>query len=472
MLKKLLLLLTTLIISAQPAWAVTKSWLVADGEWSVGTNWSPTGVPATGDTIIIGDNRTANLSFGTQTIYYMTVGNAAGTGTLNLSGSATKLTVTGDSPIIGEYQNGYLNITDGAQMVVNSPGSGNLCIGKYNSTGIINVSGTGSLLESRNFLHFGHFGGTGIINITDGGTVKSATTIFVLDGAGIINITDGTLQATQLYTNGTNGALNVFGDGSTISLSTNFNKGTQKLASNFYIDSTVPGTSAVNVNAATAGNIDLAGGHRVTAWGFAAQDSGGTFELFTGRNTANFTGTFSLADAPNLKIISPGTDGHFVLGFADDTPIWDLDTEWIFYPDADKTYAGWVKVTGTQQWEITAKFIFPDSTPPGMVDVFLAYLNNGLAASGSGFSLKSRDETSAEFMLPSDFLAATALDMLGWGVLHFNETYGTDIRLRSLTHIPEPTTWIMLLMGGMAIFRLRKTNVNTNSGWHVKDSRP
>ncbi len=463
MLRKILLFLVLCFLCTHSAWAATRSWNVGEGDWNVAGNWTPNGLPAAVDTVYIGNNGTANMSGMTATVYYMDIGRPTGSGTLNLTGASTQLTVTGDSPVIGLTGTGILNILEGAVMRVNTSGPGYFCMGKENGTGITNISGANSLLYSGNFLHMGHFSGRGYFNITDGGSLVSATTLFVRDGYGTINVTNGTISATHIYNDGVSGILNVFGAGSTITSSSLYNHGGTLMDTNYYIDSTTAGTSAVNTTSATTNAINLSGKHRVTAWGFAAHDAGDTFEVFTGRSAASFFSSFSLADAPDLKIANAGINGHYTLGFADSTPVWDLDTQRVFTPASNRAYAGWVHVTGHQEWQIIAKFNFANAESSGLLDVFIGYLNNGMAASDEHFSLWALNERYVELTLPDNFLATTSLDTLGWGLLHLNETYGTNITLNALIHIPEPATWPLLLLGGGVLLCLRKKSFLTNN---------
>lgn len=75
---------------------------------------------------------------------------------------------------------GTFNVLDGAEMRTSSTGGNDIWVGGYssdddgpapiNSTGTLNVDGTGSFVETED-LNVGIFGGTGLLNITNGGNV-------------------------------------------------------------------------------------------------------------------------------------------------------------------------------------------------------------------------------------------------------------------------------------------------------------
>jgi hypothetical protein len=73
----------------QPAFAVDRTWFGGTGEFGVDTNWSPTGVPGSGDKAII-DSGNSTLSSNTSiTSLDLSGGALGGTGNLTLSGLST-----------------------------------------------------------------------------------------------------------------------------------------------------------------------------------------------------------------------------------------------------------------------------------------------------------------------------------------------------------------------------------------------
>jgi T5SS/PEP-CTERM-associated repeat protein len=139
---------------------------------------------------------------------------AGGTGTLIISGAATRYNVTGatTSLVIGRDitegvtpSTGTMTISDGAQVSfpINGTGSVGFTAG---SSGTLHVIGAGSRLDMGAFLGVGRDydnnpGGNGLLNVADGGVVKAASVhvgaTATLMGNGIINgsvINDGTIS--------------------------------------------------------------------------------------------------------------------------------------------------------------------------------------------------------------------------------------------------------------------------------------
>ncbi len=113
---------------------------------------------------------------------------AGGTGTLVISGAATRYNVTGatTSLVIGRDitegvtpSTGTMTISDGAQVRFPSNGTGSVGF-TAGSSGTLHVIGAGSRLDMGEFLGVGRDyndnpGGNGLLNVADGGVVKSAS---------------------------------------------------------------------------------------------------------------------------------------------------------------------------------------------------------------------------------------------------------------------------------------------------------
>src|SRR5688500_1008559 len=73
----------------QPAFAVDRTWFGGNGDFGVDANWSPTGVPGSGDRAIIsGGNSTLSFDAGIAGLG-MSGGDLLGTGNLAVSGTTT-----------------------------------------------------------------------------------------------------------------------------------------------------------------------------------------------------------------------------------------------------------------------------------------------------------------------------------------------------------------------------------------------
>lgn len=138
---------------------------------------------------------------------------AGGTGTLIISGAATRYNVTGatTSLVIGRDitegvtpSTGTMTISDGAQVSFPSNGTGSVGF-TAGSSGTLHVIGAGSRLDMGAFLGVGRDydnnpGGYGLLNVADGGVVKAASVhvgaTATLMGNGAIDgsvINDGTI---------------------------------------------------------------------------------------------------------------------------------------------------------------------------------------------------------------------------------------------------------------------------------------
>jgi T5SS/PEP-CTERM-associated repeat protein len=138
---------------------------------------------------------------------------AGGTGTLIITGAATRYNVTGATTSLSIGRDitggvtpstGTMTISDGAQVSFPSNGTGSVGF-TAGSSGTLHVIGAGSRLEMGAFLGVGRDyndnpGGNGLLNVADGGLVKAASVHIgmtgTLTGNGTIDgsiISDGTI---------------------------------------------------------------------------------------------------------------------------------------------------------------------------------------------------------------------------------------------------------------------------------------
>ena len=171
-------------------WAVTKT-STGTGNWSNAATWSPAGVPAVGDDVIIGDNDVVTLD-GNYSCLSLTIGSSVGNpATLTISGSNT-LTVTGNVILLAASGGGIdkiLNINAGTLTI-----GGNLRVGDGNQGGtnanrqsIVNIT-TGTLTISGSLTLEPETGGgdnaQAVINVTSTGTLNLAGS-FTLPNSGL-----------------------------------------------------------------------------------------------------------------------------------------------------------------------------------------------------------------------------------------------------------------------------------------------
>lgn len=223
--KKVLLILSYTILamffvcSPQAAHAAIKTWSGGDANWNVAGNWTPTGVPAGADNIIIDGGPDTNsivhldVNFelsGTLTIESgdhliidvlvagdVTLTNLPG-GTINNDGTIINIkgTISNDGTINNNSEGSISNNVQGT--ITNKPG------GLINNEGIIDIQ-PGTLLSNSkdgtiNNLAGGQIGDAGaIINdseglITNGGSITITPTGTINNSGTITNNIGGTIQ--------------------------------------------------------------------------------------------------------------------------------------------------------------------------------------------------------------------------------------------------------------------------------------
>ena len=202
-----------------PALAVTKTYVGADGgSWNLATNWSPSGVPANGDSVFI-QNSATDLNVFMNSSYA-----APGISGLNLNGiNGFTMTVTQSGNAM--YQSGV------NQLQVGSAGRG-----RYIQSGGTNYS---------DFMMVGAFAGAvGAYELSGSATFTSPTVYVGHAGTGTFTQTGGTSNITVLYVGASGGG----GSGS-------YSISSGSLTSNLIlIGSGAPGSFQVSGGTVTANN--------------------------------------------------------------------------------------------------------------------------------------------------------------------------------------------------------------------------
>ena len=176
------------------AFAVTKTFNVASGNWNTGGNWSPSGVPLSGDDVIIPSDRavTVDVAAVCATLSFSATANSASSVTISGSNS---LTVTGAityvDPTGGNGDQtiavGTGTLTCGSLAFANTSGGtedNNLTV----STGIVNVNGNITFNGASNENSFA-FSGAATLNIT--GTITGSGTFTVDIANATVNFNGG-----------------------------------------------------------------------------------------------------------------------------------------------------------------------------------------------------------------------------------------------------------------------------------------
>ncbi len=382
-----------------------------------------------------------------------------------IQGTGAQLTT--NSVNVGGTYTGDVYVLDGGTYLINQ----HACIahgyddsGVYGAVGSMTVSGNNSLFKASGYLNMGHSAGAvGTLNIINHGTVE-ALQLQIGTSVGskaTVNIKHGILNAGGGGIKGAagSGTLNIYGSGSTITSSGGFDnpsEGSQRLQTNILLDSTAVGNSPIQI---TGGSVYLSGKKLVTAYGTAVQKSSTQFTIFDAKAGLTYTGTFPLTGVtPNLEVVSNGTStGKFILGFSNSILTWDMYAERYFftseYQNDSFKYDGWVKPVGGE--DFIARFVYDNAPNSDWLAALLRYVNEGMAGSSVTVSTLKAEGNYADFVIGwSNLNPSDGYDLFGWGLTHFNNLYGTDVRLLYLT-VPEPATWLMLLSGA-ALLVMRK----------------
>ena len=373
------------------------------GNWATPTNWSPNGVPASGDEVEI-NSGTAEYDAGSRTLDYLGLGPiSTGRGaTLNVSGGD----LHADGVLIGQP----------------SVGSG------------------------------------GILNLTGG----NFSSYHMIIGQGQINIYDGQFSAGDL--DGTSdskypSSLNIYGSKANINVNyLNYADAVFPLNVNFMLDS--DGASTIHANRIG----DLGKDVNVDIPGFLSlkTDSITLFDWKSG--------------VPSINVI-------------DNTPFW-------FTPVYNSNSVTLDMAVYHETWDITGSFAVgstqPGYDPRGLVSgalyvsgtavplqavfynlngdlapLLVDYLNNTAVETGAQFSMIN-DTT---LLLTGDYLNTDGYAWFGWDLDPFNAANGyPNVKLQLFnpfglgddpdpygdgTGVPEPATWVLMLLGGVAMVGMR-----------------
>ncbi|MGH9548015.1 MAG: DUF4347 domain-containing protein, partial [Terriglobales bacterium] len=259
------------------------------GSWSRSSSWSPTGVPVTGDSVLIGGSSTYTLSMNvaaTPNLNSVTISDggatlAVGTSTLNVAGtSSTAINVTA----------GHITIAGGK-----ISDAGGLALG---SSASLKGSGTVAALLSG--------GGTvtasgGVLDLT--GTVSSGLTLAINSAVASDLKIDGTATATTIAINSANQTLEIGATGSlTINASESVTSGHIQLDGGSLTD---PSGMTLGGGATLSGkgtvSAPLSGGGTITA-------SGGILE-FQSAVDSSTASTFKIANVAGADLQFDGTVG-------------------------------------------------------------------------------------------------------------------------------------------------------------------
>jgi T5SS/PEP-CTERM-associated repeat protein len=355
-------------------------WNAPTGVWSVGTNWTAGGPPASGNTVTINNGGTATVdSTNAQSSNATIDGNStvvvSSGGSWTNNGNSPGFVQRGGAITIGETNTGTLTIDNGGTVNTTGNRAGSVLVGdQAGSSGTITLgnggSGTASLINSGPVGYPGNFyigyGGDGTVNVNansmisgfDGMTLGvlagSSGTVTVnagsLTGGGTMVIGDqglgtltiengGTVTGTAgllgVQTGSSGSSVTVTGAGSSWTLS-----GGLEIGINANAALTIASGGAVNLGSSQQiylgnGNGNGSGSGTLTVNGGTLSDSGG--QIFVG---SNGSGTSSLLIENGGVVTTTGFAAIGLLG------------------GAGTTSAGSVTVTGPgSSWNIGSGFL-------------------------------------------------------------------------------------------------------------------
>jgi len=315
------LLTAFLMFITSAAQATSYSWNASSGDWFTNTNWSPIGVPGSGDNVTIGNSGTCILNSDTGvTNFTLSNGTLDGSGTLSASGTTSWSggSMTGSG---ATSTNGPLSIANGGSISLNRilnsnvgatwTGTGSL----FMNGGTLNIA-AGTTFDMQNDGFIGYNGGTTAIN--NAGTFqKSAGTGTSTDQGVPFNNTGSTKVLTGTLALGGGGTSSGSFDATGTTLV--FSGGTHTLSSAVAI-------TGANVTF-SGGTVNHPGSYNVTS---TTTVSGGT---------ANFTGTSATL---NTVVLSSG-----LLNISTSTA---LSIPSLTQSGGELSGSALISVTGTTSW--------------------------------------------------------------------------------------------------------------------------
>lgn len=338
-----ILILTIFLASGPKAVAATKNFISGSGNWNVGGNWSPAGVPVTGDTALIDGGRTADLT-DAQTVTGIHIGyvNTTGTNILNITSTGTLTQAAGETRIGYSANTRGIATVDGSWLgigtfYVGSSGEGTLTVGSTgtvssggltvgtaaaskgimtingnmtnttatigNSAGSIGVIAVGGLWANSGAVTIGSFGsGTVTINSTGKATTAALTVGNGSGSKGTLTISGSMLNTSSIVGSqaGSEGIVNVSGTWTNSNAITIGGSGTGALTVNNGGRATSTSTITIGSSAGGSGNASIFGNLSNGSNGFWVGASG-SGALTVGNTGTVSTGALTLGNASGAR---------------------------------------------------------------------------------------------------------------------------------------------------------------------------
>ena len=255
-----------------PALAVDRSWLGGSGAWGTGSNWTPTGVPTTGDTAdVSGTNGTV--------VSLLTTSGSSGVG----------ITVRSGNTLLGNGASGQNTQRLGNGATLTNQGTiENALIQTANTvtnTGLIQANGAGKYMNLSASVTFANTGGT--VRAVNGG---------ILNVISNVSVTNGTLSIDSTS------SMRFFGDNRTFTLGNvaATNNGTISLGMNL----NATGNRSVQTNLTGTTTFDNFGTINLSL----ASPAGSTSGTKNSQMVVASTATFTNRSAGTLNVLNSGTE--------------------------------------------------------------------------------------------------------------------------------------------------------------------
>ncbi len=259
--------------SLNTVYAATKT-AAATGNWSAAATWSPSGVPASGDDVVIKGGFTVTVD-GTYTCRNLNVGDATASNATLTANAAGNLTVTGDVQINPGNKANTFTLDAGA--------------------GIINLNGTFSYWSTTgsNILRTN----TGTLNITPAVTVAASTQAVTFAGAGTINFYNNYTDSYNKLTTFASCVANFYKNYTVSTTAASWaGKGTAVFKGNGFAITPNVALTLFNIQFDSTTTLNSPGGN-VSIAGNLTLSNGATFTANSGSGTLAVTGNITIGSA-------------------------------------------------------------------------------------------------------------------------------------------------------------------------------
>ncbi len=409
-----------------------------DGEFSSATGQFDTRINQTGGTFTV-----SNIASGVQ------FGYLGGEIIYNLSGNGRFASQDTSNVVFGNGTgNFYLRPEDGGESVPV----------EVASHGVLNLSGNAVFDISTAAIIMGVNRGRGTINQRGGSLLASNLAINRFDtGTSMYHFYGGDMEVLSRFANdGTSetGYLGIHGNtGGIVEINTLSDPTAgvgDRAGTRFYLDSSAKGVTEIDVVAtAYLNTLD----NQATVDGFANINQERYLLIDASAGALNGTRAVDTILSPyyETEINASAKTVSLVLNASAQGLEWNIDaqTKYILDPPLE---SGIIKVSGGDGENIILDFSnMTDTYTPLLLD----YLMNGLKGSNLMLQILNKDS----LVLSGDYISdPLGYTFFAWDLTDFNNILGLTgdgrIMLQSLS-VPEPATWLMLLLGAVMVFRLR-----------------